>query len=161
MESAPVPLGRDHVRAGKTIAVNRKARFNYDILETIEAGLVLQGTEIKSIREGRANLSDGYARMQDGELWLANTHIAKYSSATGDNHDPTRPRKLLLHKDQIRYLSKQLAEKGLTLIALKLYMNRHMAKVELGLARGRQRHDKRRAIIDREREREAREAVRR
>ena len=147
--------------AGKTIAVNRKARFNYDILETVEAGLVLQGTEIKSIREGRANLSDGYARPQDGELWLANTHIAKYSSATGDNHDPTRPRKLLLHKDQIRYLSKQVEEKGLTLIALKLYLNRHKAKVELGLAKGRRRHDKRRAIIDREREREAREAVRR
>ena len=145
---------------GKTIAVNRKARFNYEILETVEAGLVLQGTEIKSIRAGRANLSDAYARPENGELWLVNVHIAQYPSGNINNHDPTRPRKLLLHKDQIRRLSGQVAERGLTIVPLRLYLKRHVAKVELGVARGRRRYDKRRVIIEREREREAREAVR-
>ena len=145
---------------GKTIAVNRKARFNYEILETVEAGLVLQGTEIKSIRAGRANLSDAYARPVNGELWLVNAHIAQYPSGNINNHDPTRPRKLLLHKDQIRRLSGQVAERGLTIVPLRLYLKRHVAKVELGVARGRRRYDKRRVIIEREREREAREAVR-
>ena len=144
---------------GRTIALNRRARYNYEIFETVEAGLVLKGTEIKSIRDGRANLSDGYAKSEGGELWLVNMHIAQYSSATANNHDPTRPRKLLLHKDQVRSLSKQVTEKGLTLVPLKLYLKRHVAKVELGLARGRRKYDKRRAIIDSYREREAREAV--
>ena len=146
---------------GRTIALNRKARYDYEIFEVVEAGLVLKGTEIKSIREGRANLSDGYAKPDGGELWLVNMHIAQYSSATVDNHDPTRPRKLLLHRDQVRSLSRQVVERGLTLVPLRLYLKRHVAKVELGLARGRKKYDKRRAIIDSYREREAREAVRR
>ena len=146
---------------GKTVAVNRKARFDYEILESVEAGLVLRGTEIKSIREHRANLSDAYARPEGGELWLVNAHIAQYSSGTDNNHDPTRPRKLLLHKDEIRRLSRQVLEKGLTVIPLRLYLKRHVAKVELGLARGRRQYDKRRAIIERDRQREARTAVRR
>ena len=144
---------------GKTMATNRRARFDFEILETVEAGLVLTGTEIKAIREGRANISEGFARPQSDEIWLFNAHISPYSSASGENHEPTRPRKLLLHKEQIISLSKQVAEKGLSIVPLRLYLRRHLAKVELGLARGRRRYDKRRAIIDREREREARSAV--
>jgi SsrA-binding protein len=146
---------------GKTFAVNRKARFQYDILDRVEAGLVLLGTEIKAIREGHANLSDAYARPEDGELWLVNAHIAQYSAGGVDGHDPDRPRKLLLHKEQIQRLSSQVLEKRLTLVALRLYLKGHRAKVELGLARGRQQHDKRRALRDKERERDAREAVKR
>ena len=145
--------------AGKTVAANRKARFDYEILETVEAGLVLTGTEIKAIREGRANITEGFARPEGGEMWLLNAHISPYSSASGDNHVPTRPRKLLLHKDQVRDLSKQVAEKGLTIVPLRLYIRRHLAKVELGIGRGRRRYDKRRVIIEREREKEARAAM--
>ena len=159
---APPTRGPKRMTRGRTISVNRKARFDYEILDNLEAGLVLTGTEIKSIREGRANLSDAYARPDNGELWLINLHIGRYSSGSlDDNHHPTRPRKLLLHKDEIIRLSKQVTERGLTLLPLKLYLNRHVAKVELALARGRKKYDKRRAIIDRYREREAREAVRR
>ena len=147
------------MKTGRTIAVNRKARFNYEILESVEAGLVLEGTEIKSIREGRANLGDAYARPEDGELWLVNAHIAEYSHGNTNNHDPMRPRKLLLHKDEVRRLSREVSEKGLTIVPLKLYFKGHIAKVELGLARGRRQYDKRRVIIERYREREAREAV--
>jgi SsrA-binding protein len=146
---------------GKSVAVNRKARFEYDILDRVEAGLVLLGTEIKAIREGHANLSDAYARPEDGELWLVNAHISQYSAGGVNSHDPKRPRKLLLHKEQIKRLSSEVLERRLTVVPLRLYLKRHRAKVELGLARGRKRHDKRRALIEKEREREAREAVRR
>jgi len=146
----------------KTLATNRRARFDYDILDTYEAGLALKGTEIKAIREGRVNLSDAYAKPEDGELWLVNAHISQYSAAGSYfNHDPIRSRKLLLHRDEIVRLTKEVAEKGLTVVPLRLYIKGHRAKVELGVARGRRRYDKRRAIIDRERDREAREAVRR
>ena len=145
---------------GRTLSVNRKARFDYEILDTIEAGLVLVGTEIKAIREGRANLSEAFARPEGGELWLLNAHIAHYSAGGADNHEPTRPRKLLLHRDQIARLTKQVSEKGLTLVPLRLYLKRHRAKIQLGVAKGRRRYDKRRAIIEREREREAQEALR-
>ena len=143
------------------VATNRRARFNYDILETVEAGLVLKGTEIKAIREGHVNLGDSYAKPDNGELWLVNAHIAQYTAGAGNNHEPTRPRKLLLHKGELHRLSRQVAERGLTLVPLRLYIKRHFAKVELGLAKGRKNYDKRRAIIDREREREAQEAIRR
>ena len=146
---------------GRTVTVNRKARFDYEILETVEAGLVLTGTEIKAIREGRVNITEAFGRSQAGELWLMNAHIARYSSGSVADYDPTRPRKLLLHKGQVTDLTQQVAEKGLTLVPLRLYLKRHVAKVELGLARGRRRYDKRRAIVEREREREARAAVRR
>ena len=147
---------------GRTVSTNRRARFDYEVLDTVEAGLVLTGMEIKSIREGRANLAHAYARPEDGELWLLGAHIAEYShSGASDSHDPTRPRKLLLHKEQIRRLTKQVAERGLTIVPLRLYLKRHLAKVELGLARGRKRYDKRRAIVERDREREAREAAKR
>ena len=145
----------------RTIATNRRARYDYEVMETIEAGLVLTGTEIKSIREGRVSLSDSYGKPENGELWLVNLHIAQYSAGSRDNHDPTRTRKLLLRKEQIRRLTKMVSERGLTLVPLRLYIRKHYAKVELGLAKGRKRYDKRRAIADRDRAKEAREAVRR
>lgn len=147
--------------SGKTIAVNRKARFDYEILETFEAGLVLTGTEIKSLRDGRVNLGQAFAKPEGGELWLHNAHVAEYSHSASNSQDPTRPRKLLLHKNQIRHLSAEVNQKGLTIVPLKLYLKRHLAKVELGLARGRKQYDKRRVMIDRYRAREAQEAVRR
>ena len=145
----------------KTIAVNRRARYDYEVTESVEAGLVLTGTEIKAIREGRVSLSDSYGKPENGEMWLVNLHIAQYSAGSRENHDPTRPRKLLLRKDQITRLTKMVSERGLTLVPLRLYIKKHYAKVELGLGRGRKRYDKRRAIIERDREREARQAVRR
>ena len=146
---------------GRTLTVNRKARFQYEILESVEAGLVLAGTEIKAIRQGGANIGEAFARPEDGELWLLNAHIAPYAASGPYSHEPTRPRKLLLHKDQITWLTREVAEKGRTIVPLRLYLKRHRAKVELGLARGRQRHDKRRAIIERDRLREAQDAIRR
>ena len=143
----------------KTIAVNRKARFDYEILDTVEAGLVLTGSEIKAIRAGRVSLREAYGRPSGGELWLIGAHIADYTAGAAPGGDPIRPRKLLLHKEQIRRLTAAVAESGLTLVPLRLYIRRHIAKLELGLARGRRRYDKRRAIIDREREREARVAI--
>jgi SsrA-binding protein len=145
--------------SGRNVAVNRKARHDYEILDTVEAGLVLQGTEIKAIREGHVSLSDAYAKPENGELWLVNAHIAQYSSGNVANHEPTRPRKLLLHRDQIVRLSREVGERGLTIIPLRLYLRRHVAKVELGLAKGRRQHDKRRVLIEKYREREAREAL--
>ena len=145
----------------RTITTNRRARYDYEIAESVEAGLVLTGTEIKAIREGRVSLSDSYAKPEDGEMWLVNLHIAQYSAGSRDNHDPTRRRKLLLRKDQIRRLSRMVSERGLTLVPLRLYIRKHYAKVELGLGRGRKRYDKRRAIVERDREKEARAAVRR
>ena len=145
----------------RTITVNRRARYDYEVMESVEAGLVLTGTEIKAIREGRVSLSDSYGKPENGERWLVNLHIAQYSAGSRENHDPTRPRKLLLRKDQIRRLTKMVSERGLTLVPLRLYIKKHYAKVELGLGRGRKRYDKRRAIVERDREREARQAVRR
>jgi SsrA-binding protein len=147
--------------AGKTLAVNRKARFEYEVLETVEAGLVLLGTEIKAMREGRASIADAYVRPEGGELWLMNAHIGQYSAGNVSNHDPTRPRKVLLHKSQMARLSKQVAERGLTLVPLRLYVKRHMAKIEVALVRGRRQYDKRQVMIERDRRREAEEAVKR
>lgn len=144
-----------------TIVNNRRARRNYEVLDTVEAGLVLTGTEIKAIREGRVNLSDAYGKPEDGELWLVNMHIAQYSAGSSNNHDPTRPRKLLLHRDEITQLTRQVSERGLTLVPMRLYIRRHRAKVELAVARGRKLYDKRQAMIEREREREALQAIRR
>ncbi len=143
----------------KTLAANRKARYDYEILDSYEAGLVLLGTEIKAMREGRANISEAFGKAQDGELWLMNAHISQYSAGGASSHDATRPRKLLLHKDQVTRLSQQMAQRGLALVPLRLYLKRHRAKVELGLGKGRKRSDKRRAIIDRIRENEARDAI--
>jgi len=144
----------------KTVAVNRKALHDYDVLQRIEAGLVLTGSEIKSIRDGRANLREAYARPEHDELWLFNAHIAPYPAAHGFNHEPGRPRKLLLHKEEMRELSRAVDEQGLTLVPLRLYLKRGLAKVEMGLVRGRRQYDKRQAIARREAERQMARAIR-
>ncbi len=144
----------------KMVTVNRQARHDYDILETVEAGMVLTGTEIKSIRGGRVNIREAYARPSDGEMWLHGAHIALYPSAGVNNHEPLRPRKLLLRKDQIADLAMKVEAGGLTLVPLRLYIKNHRAKVELGLARGRRTYDKRQAIAKREAERRMQQAVR-
>jgi SsrA-binding protein len=143
----------------RTVASNRRARYDYEIVDTVEAGLVLYGTEIKSIRVGQVSLSDAYARPEDGELWLENAHIAAYAAGNLNNHEPKRRRKLLLHRDQILRLTKQVSERGMTLVPLRLYLQGGYAKIELAVARGKKRFDKRRVIIEREREREARAAI--
>lgn len=143
----------------RQIAVNRKALYDYEILDRVEAGLVLTGTEIKSIRAGKVDLRDAYARVQDGELWLHGAHIAPYDAGSYMNHEPRRARKLLVHRSEMSDLASQIAEKGLTLAALRLYLKNHNAKVELGVARGKRQYDKRRTIIERDRERQARQAI--
>jgi len=145
----------------KTITVNRKAYHDYHILESMEAGIVLTGTEIKSIRSGRVNIRDAYAKPEAGELWLVNAHIASYQAASQFNHEPNRPRKLLLHRRQIDELSGMVTQKGLTLVPLKLYIKRGVAKLELGVAKGKKLHDKREAMARRETEREIGRALRR
>ena len=146
---------------GKTISSNRKAYYEYHILDRVEAGLVLKGTEIKSIRAGHVNIREAYVKPRDGEFWLVNAHIALYSAGGIYNHDPVRPRKILLHKDQAAELASEVAQKGLTIVALKLYIKHHVAKVELGLVRGKKQYDKRRTIMDRDKDREAQRALRR
>lgn len=145
----------------RTIAVNRKARHDYFIDETLEAGLVLSGPEVKSLRDGRANLKDGFARISNGEAVLVNVHISPYDPASRENADATRSRKLLLHRRELDRLMGKLREKGLTLIPLRLYFNeRGRAKVELGLAHGKRQYDKRQTIKEREARRETARAVR-
>jgi SsrA-binding protein len=130
--------------SGKLVAENRKARFNYDIEEKLEAGIQLTGSEVKSLRTGRANIAESYASDEGGELYLINAHIAEYAQAARDGRSPTRPRKLLLHKREIEKLLAAIQRQGMTLVPLKLYFNaRGIAKVELGLARGKKIHDKR------------------
>jgi len=138
----------------KTVALNRRARYEYHVEETLEAGLVLTGTEIKSIRAGRANLAEAYARVERGEAWLIGAHIAPYEQASRFNHEPTRTRKLLLHRNQIAELVGKTQTRGYTLVPLRLYLKDGLAKVEIGLARGRKAHDKRRVIAERDARRE-------
>ena len=137
------------------IATNRRARFEYEILETFEAGMALLGPEVKSLREGRANLADAYATVRRGEALLVHLHISPYERAGRDNPDPRRDRRLLLHKAEIRRLTGKLAERGFTLVPLRLYWKNGRAKVELGLARGKRIYDKRETIRRRESDREA------
>jgi SsrA-binding protein len=136
------------------VATNRKVRHEYHIGETLEAGLALTGTEIKSIREGRVSLNDAYVRPENGEIWLLNAHIARYESGGPFSHEPTRARKLLLHHKEIASLASKVAEKGLTLVPLRLYLKDSLAKVEIALARGKKLYDKREDIARREAERE-------
>ena len=143
----------------KTIATNRKARHDYIIEDSFEAGLVLTGSEIKSIRAGQVNLRDSYATIRDGELWLVNAHIAPYKQASQQNHEPRRDRKLLMHRREINRLTGKLYEKGLTLVPLQLYLKNSRAKVELGLARGKKLHDKRQAMRERDDRRQMDRAV--
>ncbi len=144
----------------KVIAKNKKARYDYEILSTWEAGLVLLGTEIKSIRQGRIQLKDGYARIEGNEAFLNEVYIAPYPNAGPFNHEPTRPRKLLLHKREIRRLYGKVQEKGLSLIPLSVYLKNSRAKVELGLARGKRKYEKREAIKRQDAKREVQRALR-
>src|SRR5882672_7807677 len=144
----------------RPIATNRRARHEYEILETVEAGLVLRGTEVKSLRAGLVNFKDSYASVRNGEGWLLGCHISPYSHGTDANHDPERDRKLLLHSREISRLSGKVAERGLTLIPLKLYFKKGRAKLEIGLGRGKKLHDKRAALQEREVKREMDRAAR-
>ena len=138
----------------KLISNNRKARHDYEILETYEAGLVLRGTEVKSLREGQINFKDSYAKIDRDEAWLYGCHIAPYHHGTDANHDPERSRKLLLHRREISRLTGKIAERGLTLVPLRLYFKDGRVKLEIGLARGKKLHDKRHTIREREARRE-------
>ncbi len=145
--------------AQKNIAENRKAFHDFHILETFEAGIVLVGTEVKAIREGSANLRDSFARLEDGQVWLYNVHINPYTHRGYSSHEPTRKRKLLLHRREIRKLIGKVVEKGLTLVPTRLYFQNGHVKVALALAKGKQAHDKRETIKRREADRETRAAV--
>jgi SsrA-binding protein len=147
-------------RGGPDIATNRQARFRYDLLETFETGIALQGSEVKSLRDGKANLKDAYAFVRDGEVWLHNMHIAPYGPAAGDGHDPERPRKLLMHKHEIERLIGKTQERGLTLVPTRIYFSGPRAKVELALARGKEQRDKRESIREREQKRDMERALR-
>ncbi len=143
----------------KVVATNRKARHEYHLDDTFEAGLVLVGTEIKSIRAGRVSLQEGYVLFEAGEAWLANVHIAPYEPASRQNHEPKRPRKLLLHRRQIDRLSGRAREKGYTVVPTKLYLKDGRAKVEIALARGKKLYDKRQAIAKRDSKRQVDRAI--
>jgi SsrA-binding protein len=143
----------------RVIAENRKAFHDYHILETFEAGVALQGTEVKSIREGRVNLRDSYARVENGEVFVYNVHISPYSHRGYADHEPTRRRKLLLHKQEIRKLIGKTVERGMTLVPIKVYFKNNRIKIAISLAKGKQAHDKREAIKKRETDRETRAAV--
>jgi SsrA-binding protein len=148
------------MREDRVVATNRRARHEYEILETLEAGLVLRGTEVKSLRAGQVNFKDSYATVRGGEAWLLGCHISPYSHGTDANHDPERERKLLLHGREITRLTGKVAERGLTVVPLKVYFKNGRAKVELGLARGKKLHDKRAALRERETRREMDRAAR-
>jgi SsrA-binding protein len=139
----------------KTITVNRKAYHDYNIEETVEAGIALTGTEIKSLRAGKINLAQSFARIENGEAWLINAHIPPYDAGNRYNHEPTRPRKLLLHRDEIGMLAAKANQKRFTLVPLRLYLNKKsLAKLELGLGRGKRLYDKREAMAQRQSDRE-------
>src|SRR5499433_3257167 len=138
----------------RTIATNRRARHEFEILETVEAGIVLRGTEVKSLRAGQVNFKDSFATVRNSEAWLRGCHISPYSHGTDANHQPERDRKLLLHQREIKRLTGKIAERGLTLVPLRLYFKGGRAKLELGLARGKKLHDKRQALRERDARRE-------
>src|SRR5256885_15968610 len=144
----------------RTISTNRRARHEYEILETVEAGLVLRGTEVKSLRAAGVTFKDSYATIRNNEAWLVGCHINPYSHGTDANHEPERDRKLLLHRKEISRLTGKVAERGLTLIPMRLYFKSGRAKLEIGLARGKKLHDKRSALRERETKREMEKAVR-
>ena len=145
-------------RGDRVVISNRKARYDYFVLETYECGIVLKGPEVKSIRNGRANLQDGYARLDDGEVWLFGMHVSPYEFSRGDL-DPVRPRKLLLHHKEIGELARATEERGITLVPLSVYFKDGRAKVELAIARGKARYDKRQAIAERDAKRETQRAL--
>lgn len=138
----------------KIVHTNRKARFNYEIIDSIEAGIVLTGSEVKSVREGKVNLNDAYGTFRSDELWMISMHISPFDKAAMENPDPRRDRKLLLHKRELKKLKRQVEEKGVTIVPLRVYFKRHLAKVEIGLARGKRKVDKRKTIADRDMKRD-------
>ena len=148
-------------RERTVIARNRRARHDYHIEDVVEAGIVLTGTEVKSLRAGRASLTDGFAQISDGEMWLHGVHIPEYAQGTWTNHEPRRPRKLLLHRKEIDRLASEVAERGFTLVPLSLYFSGGRAKVELALARGKRTYDKRQDLAQRDAAREVQRAHRR
>ena len=143
----------------KVVASNRKARHDYSVVDTYEAGVVLMGTEVKALREGRASLVDGYATIEDGEVWLQGVHIPEYTEGTWNNHAPRRKRKLLLHKGEILRLIGKTREGGTALVPLSLYFSGGRAKVEIALGRGRKSHDKRQVLAERDAQKEIRNAM--
>ena len=145
----------------KTVTVNRKARHDYHIVRTLEAGLSLRGTEIKSIREGRVSIREAYVRPDDGEVWLVGAHIAHYAPAGSANHDPTRRRRLLLHKRQIEELRREVEGQGVTIVPLRLYLKGGRAKLEIAVGRGKRHYDKRADIAKRDADRQMQRAMRR
>lgn len=146
--------GKPREPASGDVATNRRARHKFELVETFEAGIVLKGSEVKSLRGGKAQMADAYAVIEDGQVWLRNLHIPPYEPASRENHDPERPRKLLLHRAEIERLIGKTAQKGLTLIPTRIYFKGPRAKVELGLARGKEGRDRRREIADRDMRRE-------
>ncbi|MFO7839322.1 MAG: SsrA-binding protein SmpB [Desulfosalsimonadaceae bacterium] len=144
-------MDNEHI---KIVTENRKARHEFTINDEIEAGMVLRGTEVKSLREGRANLKDAYGKIKNGELYVYQMHISPYPFAHHDNHEPGRPRKLLLHKSELKRLLGKVQEKGFTLVPLRVYFKNGKAKIKIALARGKRKYDKRRAIKERELKRE-------
>jgi SsrA-binding protein len=144
----------------RLVASNKRARHDYHIDATYEAGLVLSGTEVKSLRAGRASLVDGYASLRDGEVWLHGVHIPEYEGGTWTNHTPRQPRKLLLNRAEIKEIARAVQVKGLTLVPLSLYFKDGYAKVEIGIARGKKHYDKRQALAERDARREAERALR-
>ncbi|HEY9676026.1 MAG TPA: SsrA-binding protein SmpB [Waterburya sp.] len=152
----------DQSESYKVIADNRQARFLYEILETYEAGIELKGTEVKSIRQGKVNLQDGYALIRNGEAWLLNVHISPYQKATDYfNHDPRRTRRLLLHKKEIRKLIGKVEQQGLTLVPLKMYFKRGLVKISIALGKGKKLHDKRESLKERQDKRDMARAMKR
>ena len=152
--------GKKRKAAAGDVATNRYASYRYEFLDKLETGIVLQGTEVKSLRAGQAQLKDGYASIRDGELWLHNVHIAPYGPASRENHEPERPRKLLAHKREIERLIGRINERGLTLVPTRIYFSGPRAKVEVALARGKDRFDKRESIKRRESDRDMQRALR-
>ncbi len=145
----------------KDVAVNRRASHDFEILERLEAGLSLTGSEIKSVRQGKVSLQEAYARPEKGEIWLHGAHIAEYGPAAQFGHQPRRPRRLLLHRAQVRELSRQVEARGLTLVPMRMYLKDGLAKLEIALAKGRRQYDKREAIAKREADRDIERALRR
>ncbi len=155
--AAPPPGAESNFR---TVARNRRATYDYEILDRFEAGLVLSGSEIKSLRQGKGSIQEAYVRPRHGELWLIGATIPRYEAATHDGHDPGRDRKLLLHRKQIRQVEQAVEEKGLTAVPIHLFIARGLAKLEIGIARGKRQFDKRQTLARREAERRIRQAVR-
>jgi SsrA-binding protein len=151
--------GKKRKTAPGDVATNRQASFRFDLLDRLECGVVLAGTEVKSLRNGSAQIKDGYAQVRDGELWLHNVHIPPYGPASRENHDPDRPRKLLAHKREIDRLVGQVQERGLTIVPTRIYFSGPRAKVEIALARGKDRFDKRESIKAREQKRDMERAL--